>query len=225
MNKRFNNWHKMYKSIAKLWQDNESTWKNIPAYTEVYNELTSLLDSIDTAALAANNTPVGLTEEKNSLRHALTVKLFEISSALYALAVRTKNNDLKSRVDFPESELEGARQADLVNVARETGNISIKYLQGLAAYGIEGNDIDQLTKLTGEFEKSAPLTRVNISERKAANDKLAECFSELSVLVNEQIDRMMEKFRKSSPDFYNAYFNARDLINYGIRHEKTEGAK
>lgn len=36
------------------------------------------------------------------------------------------------------------------------------------------------------------------------------------------LDGLVENYRRKNPEFWNAYFSARKLVNYGIRHEKKD---
>jgi hypothetical protein len=72
------------------------------------------------------------------------------------------------------------------------------------------------------FADCLPSKRISASERKAANEKLKDLFLQVDDLLKNQLDRLMVPFRKSQPDFYASYQNARRIVNYGIRHKTTK---
>ncbi|MBI3417279.1 MAG: hypothetical protein HY043_18465, partial [Verrucomicrobia bacterium] len=47
----------------------------------------------------------------------------------------------------------------------------------------------------------------------AATKELVDLFTQLDVVLNEQLDPLVEKFQASAPAFYNEYKQARVIID------------
>jgi hypothetical protein len=67
-----------------------------------------------------------------------------------------------------------------------------------------------------------PQPRETISVRVSAKIKLNKLIRTNSTLLKEELDGLVDIYRRKNPDFWNAYFTARKLVNYGVRHEKKE---
>jgi len=63
--------------------------------------------------------------------------------------------------------------------------------------------------------------RADIAGRKAANISLEEQFDDTSGLLENQLDRLMVRFKNSHPDFDAANMNARVIVDHEMRHEKN----
>lgn len=53
----------------------------------------------------------------------------------------------------------------------------------------------------------------------AATKELVDLFTQLDVVLNEQLDPLVEKFQASAPAFYNEYKQARVIIDSAATHE------
>ena len=67
-----------------------------------------------------------------------------------------------------------------------------------------------------------PSYRVSVSGRKAENIYLKSLLKSGTLIIKEQISRMMTRYKSAKPNFYTAYLNATKVVNYGTRHEKPE---
>ena len=51
---------------------------------------------------------------------------------------------------------------------------------------------------------------------------MLQLLKETDKILKEQLDKLMTQFKISNPEFYQHYFNARMIIDLGIRHKKIE---
>jgi hypothetical protein len=222
MNKRFNNKNQMFRSVEKVWDNNRQIWESSPVFTDVYNEVTGLVRQINPVNIAATVSTSGITDDKNSLKAELAEEDYRIASAIYFYASRTGNATLRAKVDYTENDLGDARQDNLVKMTKNIADTAEEYLSELAPQGIVAEDIEALRLLADRYEKAIPEGRATVADRMVSGEKLAELIAQTEDLLKHQADRLMEQYRKPNPDFYNAYFNARIVIDYGTRHEKKE---
>ena len=95
-------------------------------------------------------------------------------------------------------------------------------LPSLEGYSITEPELVVFDGQISAYEGDLPNHRVSVSERKAANAKLKDLYKEADEVLTSQIDRLMFRFSTAKPDFYAAYLNARKVVDYGTRHEKSE---
>jgi len=141
---------------------------------------------------------------------------------LFAYAVRINNTVLKAKVDFPISQLRSLRDGELAAKIRNILELRLGHEAELEQYGITQPNVDNLTGLTNQYEQQLPNVRVTVSARKAGNEKIKQLVADASKVATDQLDRLMISFKPTQPDFYASYLNARKVVDYGIRHEKTE---
>jgi len=220
MKKNFNNKIRMFWTVLAVLLEYEIVWKTLSVFQEIYDEFNAFLKDIESTAIVAGVTTEGATIEKNTVKGELAVEVFRICSALSTFAVRTNNPKLKAKVNFSETKLKRMAQPKLLSKAREVKALMEENMTAIAGYGIKPADHDLLVIQIDKYAAEIPAPKVTSGERKAANEKLKALFSDTTKLQDQQMDKLMEYFRKVNPDFYNAYWHARDIVAFGTRHEK-----
>jgi hypothetical protein len=66
----------------------------------------------------------------------------------------------------------------------------------------------------------APRGATTVKSRASKN--MISLMKEIDVILNEQLDRLIESFKKSSSNFYQEYNNARIIVDLGTRFEKKK---
>ncbi len=225
MQKRLENKLTMFKAVLSFLKQNISAWGSSTVMAAIIAKLEDLIGEIETVRLITNSDLTGFTAEKLVQQDALINKAYELSSILYAMASSSKNKVLQGKVDFTESELQNARGGDLISTSSAIAALVRDNLTVLVPYELTETDVTGFEEMISSFAENLPTHRVSLAERKAANERLKEVFSAVDVVVNEQLDRMMVRYRNTSANLYAAYNNARSVVDYGTRHEKVEKPK
>ena len=183
------------------------------------------LEEIKKTAELAGISLIGITEDKNSTLQSLNTMVFELSAILATYTKRTGNIEMHSEVDFPKSYLEGLKQADALRFAQRIFKLLNDNLIDLLGYGVEQTHIDELKIIVDAFSEALPVTQLSKAEHKAATEKLDKQITATDEKLKTQLDNMTISFQRKNPDFYNAYWNARQVTMYGVRHTKDETPK
>lgn len=184
--------------------------------------MVKLIADIETADPSAGVTTNGMTDEKHTNKVLFIAAFFTITSAIFAYADRSENAELKNTVDFPISDLESYREETLLKVYNAVAEWLKTHLTELADYGVTKAEVDNLAVLKTNFFKKSPSIRATVTDRMAVNEMLGELFSKADKKLVNQADRLMERFSSTNVKFYNAYWFARNFIDYGVRHDKPE---
>lgn len=225
MLKRLENKLTMLNAVLRFLKQNISAWGNSTVMAELINQLEALIGEIESIRRITSSDLKGITADKLAQQEALINKAYELSSILYAMASSTENKVLQGKVDLTESDLQNARGGDLISTSVAIAALVGENLAALVPYELTQADVTALGEMISSFSENLPTHRVSLSERKAANERLKEAFSVVDVLVKKRLDRMMVRYKSTSPDLYSTYVNARMIVDYGIRHEKEEKPK
>jgi hypothetical protein len=87
----------------------------------------------------------------------------------------------------------------------------------LIKYAIIEADFTAISNLLATFKLAYAQPRVATAVAKVSTGNISEVFTSLDKLLKDEIDELMLPFQFSQPDFYNAYKNARIIINYSGR--------
>jgi hypothetical protein len=212
----------MYNAVQSLLNQNAVIWEPVPAMVNTIKSFELLLAEIETYQQIAQGNKKGITLQKAAQQELVISHTYELLSVLYAMATRTNNPVLESKVNFTESDLLKKRDTQLVSVCLMIAEIGTEYLADLSVYGVTESELIILKEEIKLFADNLPTGRISVSERKAANEKLRDLFVQVDALLKKQLDRLMIRYRKSHPDFYSLYQNTRRIVNYGTRHEKNQ---
>ena len=203
----------MVKAVIALCDDNNTIISTVAALVTALNELKAKTAEIDdTAQLAAVNL-TGITTDKSNSRQNLCELSADIAGIVYAFAAENSNNTLKQEVNYPISKLQRVRDAEIALVCRTIYDRADEFKTELADYGITNEMLTELNTAITNYQAAAPKPRTAISNRKSRKEILKQLFRELDAILFDRMDKLIGKFRKSHPEFHEAYFNVRELID------------
>ncbi len=192
--------------------DGTTAATTLPALVAVTEELTELLEGIDTQ-FNKQQASSGVTLEKTAALQALANAGFEIISAVQSCAAATGNAELAGRADFQRGALTRGADRTVLNRSEQIHEIATAVLPSLADFGVTQAKLNAFSKKIEAFRKAHPAPRQRVNSSSSATKQLAEQFAELNVLLRKRADRLLVQFRESAPEFYNEYQSARTVVN------------
>jgi len=222
MLKRLANKLVMYNAVQSHLNLNKDVWASVPAMVTTISDFELLLAQIKSYQQLTQGNKKGITNQKADQQALVIAQTYELSSVLYAMAM--KNNDvvLAAKVDYTETDLLKMRDDNLVTACRNIVEFATGHLAELNAYQVSGDELMALNEEINRFADNLTTGRISVSEQKAANEKMKVVFLQVDALLKKQLDRLMVRYRKIDPDFYSTYQNLRRIVNYGVRHEKPK---
>jgi len=156
----------------------------------------------------------GLTKNKSELRSELNRLILLFAAGLKAHATSTKNSELKTKANYKAYDLQKTADSVLADIGRLLHETALPIRSDLAKYAVTEPDFQKMEQLLDEFRLAIPKRRVAINISKVSTGNIDGVFKAQDKLLKEQVDALMEPFRFSQPDFYNAYRNARSVVDY-----------
>jgi hypothetical protein len=222
MLKRLANKLMMYQVVQSHLDRNKSLWTSVAAMATTINDFELLLAEIETYRKLTQENKKGITQQKATQQALVIAHAYEISSVLYAMAIKKNDDILAAKVDFTETDLLKKRDNNLVATCLNIVEFATEHLAELIAYEVTADELIVLKEEINSFAENLTTGRVSVSERKAANEKLKLVFLQVDTLLKKQLDRIVVRYRKTEPDFYTTYQSLRHIVNYGVRHEKPK---
>lgn len=208
----------MYISVQTVVNKYNTVWSGLPAFVTAFGEFEGVIQSIQDTRLVQEGDISGVPKDKAQAKEAAIQKALEVSTAVFAYAAKNNNNTLKAKVDYSPSELRKSRDTVLIDrlqvIHQEANNI----VGSLGDYGIDATDLTELQSLIDAYENLVEEPREAITNRSEATAALPGLFKQGDGLLDEQLDKLMEQFKQDNPKFYRQYFNARIIIDLGVRH-------
>ncbi len=225
MEKKIENRLIMLKTTLSLMEQNESIWQATAPLMTAVTQTKVLLQEIELLKQTVSQNSSGLAVVKENRKESIITSHFELMSVLSAYASQVGDPILEQKVKFPLSYLQNMRDGELATFCRAMLLLASEKVSELAPYDITAQKITDMGEEVGQYETALPGTRVNVAERKATNAKIKELAKDAMKITEEQTDRLMVKFKTTHPEFYQAYLNARKIVDYGTRYEKEENGE
>lgn len=211
----------MFETTNTVLDDNNSLWSGITAFADAVTRAKSGVNAI--RIKQGQQLPTGDTTAKRNVRDTAEQQGLVIGGMVAALAAKTNNADLGAQVDFDRSSLDKMAISDLITALKSIQTAATANAAVLASdYGVSAADLTAfgaaITALDGM--KDAP--RQATVNRKTATMSLPELITSTRSIYRNELDKMMEKFKTGTPDFYKAYFAARVIIDRTGSHKSKK---
>ncbi len=185
---------------------------NIPLQDAV-TELGEGIDNIEDLRDQQEEATTGVTQDKGNKRETLETLTLQIGSVIAFYAAKINNRTLMDKVNFTKTELMRARDNELPGMSEQVHQEAVTHAPAILPFGVTGAMTTVLATAIADFVTYISKPRAARTETSAATSLLPGAFDAVTALLEEQIDRGMELYRTSNPDFFAAYESARVIVN------------
>jgi len=205
---------RMYYASTQVLDDNVHLFEHMAELAAAHQQLKGKMLLIDRHRQVQEVNNAGLTRNKESLREELTTLLLRVSTALTAYAAATNDQVLLAKAGYSGSDLNKSSDRILCDIAVLINSLAAASADALQTYFVGPEELAQFDKLTNDFKSVLPLRRAASSVSKVSTSNISEVFHEIDMLLKTKLDLLLKPFRFTQPDFFQAYKNARALVNY-----------
>lgn len=210
----------MYYAVQRVCSANAPVWGSLPAFVNAFNEFKTSIGKVESILKIQERGILGVAKDKEAIEDSMIDLALKISGAVFAFASDTNNLILKGKVDYSRSELKQVRDSIAIQRCMGIADEANSVIGALGTYGIIPADITTLKAKVTDFTNALSAPRTAITERKGATDELAKQIKKTDTVLKEKLDKLIERFKATSSDFYKLYFDARKIVNIGVRHEE-----
>lgn len=214
MNKSQINKLRMFESVNLVLTNQSAIFAQLPDLVSCHQRLNEGILQIAQYRQVQETDNSGLTEAKIDLRQNLISKELQLSAALKSYANSTKDKELKTKANYSKSDLMQAADPVLYDIGILLVGLATPIQPDLAKYFVTPEKLDEINQLLSEFHAAIPQKRVANSMSKVSTQNISELFNTYSKMLKEEMDVLMLLFEENEPDFYNAYKNARMIVDY-----------
>jgi hypothetical protein len=203
----------MFETTLVILDKNQHAWRNMRAFDDAVTRAKDGTANLRTKTGKQQSPTEGVTGEKAQVRDDLEEKLLVTAGAIAAFAAKNADPALAAQVEMNRSFLDRQTTSDLVQVAQRVINAATAHFDALADYGVTDANKKELENAATLFANKKESPREAVVGRKVETLTLPEAINTVRSIFRNEIDKMMLAFKKPEPDFYNAYFVARTIVN------------
>jgi hypothetical protein len=204
----------MFLAVKILKQQNLETVNSILAVKNSFLKFENKCHELENMIRLQIKSTKGYTALKKNISDSLCETAVLVSSALFAYSSATKNNLIKEISNFSPSRLKKMRDNTFIQTCKNLYALASENQTALASYNIDDTFLLDFKKKLNDADKINPIPIVERSHRKVYTHQLTVLFKQVSLILSEEVDKTMVLLKKSNPDFYQLYKNARTIINF-----------
>lgn len=203
----------MFRTVIKYLDQHAAVWAAMAPLAAAVQLLKDTLALID-ATMQKQAVPTkGAAVNKSTARDALEDVLFLICEALGALGHTSGDNDLVALTALSVSILHKLGEEELSARAALVLAAANTHKPALVTINVTQANIDELTQALQSYNASKETPRTATAERAAQTDLLPGLLRDGSDVLRNRIDRMVNLFQRTNPEFLAGYRSARVVFD------------
>ena len=215
MNRDQFNRTEMFSTVSAYMHNHQSLWTATKAVADTVDALDASIAIID-GKVGKQQTPItGAADQKAQVRLSCEEKILEISDQLSALAEVKNDANLAAQTAWTLSSLDKLTDDELEETGKSIAALATANLTALADYAVTAADVTALSGLVTQFHTVKTAPRTAIAGRAGETSTLPDTISDTTSLLRNRLDKLMTKFKKTSPEFYAGYQSARVVVDRG----------
>lgn len=213
MNRRQTNNVTMYKTVDEYLAAHNSEWSTMAPLSAAVSQLRDKLAAIDPVAQRQETPVTGAGVDKADARDALEDVLFLACEALGVLAHTSNDHDLFALTDVTPTSLDRLGDEELANRAANVFARADAKKTELATMQVTQANLDELAQALEDFRAAKAKPRSAVVERSVQTESLSGLIREAGNILRDQIDPMVNLFRRTNPEFVAGYRSARVIVD------------
>lgn len=214
---------KMFESVLKVLETHQPVWQGNPAFVDLYNEYAGKMVELHTIVKVHQSLTKGIRDQRDVLLKDSVDKAHVLNGVLVAYAIKIKDFQLLKRNQVTVSAWRTGTAIVRIEKLRILKDDVEANLSALGEYGVTQAFLDEF-----ELSIDAYVVVANSPVNKRQEGK--ELTFEEKVLIESQInflknniDKLIEIFRKDHPKFVQHYFICREIHQTGGRPKIIKG--
>jgi hypothetical protein len=211
MIKAFSNKFNAYQGLKGILQDHKKLYEHNRVVTELVDEFMARFEEIKSMGTKSDNKTNALTEEKYKLKELMADKASALGAAGIVYAIDIKDPELASLLKPTYSRIKYAKDAEAYLFASNIESTLRSHVEHLKDYMVTLDELDDLRETLKAYDKLLQ-KRGSVKSGAAASKKmLADLHDKMDALLDEKLDRMIQRMKREHADFARLYFQARKI--------------
>lgn len=212
----------MYEVVRMVVTDHSDIIAASPVFVEGFTEFEGVADGIRANAPLSAAVLTGITVDKRVSKLGLCKICAYLSGLGFAYAAKTKNNTLKAAFDFSENKLKRIKDGEIAARCQAIHDLLLENRAALEPFGVTATKLTELQTAINDYTATAPKPRTAVTNRSTIKANIKAQFARADEILEEQMDKLIENFAESAPDFVTAYKKARIIVDEKSKTKEGE---
>jgi len=213
MNKKQEARFTMANNEVKLLDINHAIWKDDAIVSGSIDKAKTKISNINNTLQEQRIDTKGYTNQKTKYRDVVDKNLDYLFAAFRGYAKINNDEVLYQDANISLSKISKISDTEIIPFFDKNIDYAQQHLQELDAYGINQDMLDKAKTNLTNYQDLLSMPRDITAIRAAATKKLKTQVNDLVLFFDDVLDNLMVKYRRSHPDFYQQYLNARIIVD------------
>ena len=188
----------------------------MPEFAELFNLFRRNVADLRVLKQGQRLSRKGLKVTKVNYKDVMIDVSLNMSSRVRAYALAIDDMVLLDEMDYKRYKFDKMRDSDVADDCQTIYNKAKGLLDKLGAYGVTGENLDELQMVINEYNLYLPLPRAGIISRKTITEEIKTLFfiNELTLGKMDSLSLMLEHSEKL---YFMEYFDSRKIVATGGR--------
>ena len=215
-----NNQIRMLRMVKNILSEKSDHWSEFAPFSACFDKFLIELASIEqNEETLAGIEPVGSAKKKLHEQYMVEIAI-KICASTYVYADDKGDTDLMRKMDLSKTDFSSYKETEKVSKAQMIFNTVKPMVDALADYKITEDDIDLFHTRIENYISVVNAPKLNINVASEARAEIKRRIKKALVLLLK-MDKLMLHFVETEKEFYDLYFKARLVIDYGHRYRKA----
>ena len=201
-----------YIAVQTLLAANSELVATLPALDTATDELVEFITGISTQ-VQVQSSASGAAEAKARALTELGDVIYEIAGGVLSFAETGGDFTLAGRVRFSRSGVVAGSSNAIVARCQDVIDAATKHLASLGTHGVTQAKLTLAKQRLKSYEALRVMPRQAKAASAAASRQLEHLFPEVERLLSQRVDKLVWQFRASTPEFYERYQVAREVVS------------
>ena len=207
------NTQNMFHGVAGVLKSNREIYSEIPMVVKTVEEFISVVDQISVLGSNSGTDTSGVTSEKSKVKELLAHKTRYLGGVATAYAFDLEDRKMAAALAYSFSDIRYAKDAQTYQIALAVLSEIEAHADELVVYGITPEELAAYKQTIEDYrnllEDKVEYKAIGVAETK----QLAYLLSHGNDLLKKKIDNFFFRFKSRESGFYEAYLNARMIID------------
>jgi hypothetical protein len=219
MDIRQTNKSNMYRSVVTVATNHTDLTKSVAAFGRQVTALQTTLYTIDALAQAQEASTKGITLDKTRIADILVNATLAVAGAVAAWASENNNEEVRVKMTFTPSSLKGGLDRQIPTTAKLVADEAAKH--DLTEFGAGPLALEAFNAKITAYHAIMNAPREAVVATSGLTTALEQQFALGDKILKERLDKLMEQFRESQPQFFAEYRGARTIVDRGGSQQGT----
>lgn len=213
MNKKQSNKLNSYQSVKGVLENSKTIYEPIAIINQTVENFLDIVNQIDDIGAKTEMDTTGETSAKIVAKEKLATMASALAASGSVYAFENSDIEFEAALAYSFSDIRYARDAETLQIAIAIEAELLDVKTELSEYMVSEEDLEELHSLIVEFEDAMETKGGVKSGSVAETRRLSILFRVADDLLNKRLDRFVARLKSEYRTFYDAYNNARMIVD------------